>query len=73
MLLDRQPGRNENINYHLCIFHILQFILDSETWGNKKKEMYYSLLSLKISCICVLLTVGFLFIPPNLATKYEFK
>ena len=23
MLLDRQPGQNGNINYHLCIFHIL--------------------------------------------------
>ena len=48
MLFDRQPGQNENINYHLCIFHILQFILGSETWGNKTKEMYYSLLSLKM-------------------------
>ena len=32
--------------------------------GNKAKEMYYSLLSLK--------TISFFFIPPSLATKYEF-
>ena len=36
--------------------------------------MYYLLLSLKISSICVVLTVSFFFvIPPSLATKYELK
>ena len=36
-----------------------KFILGSEAWASKAKEMYYSLLSLEI-------------IPPNLAAKYEF-
>ena len=30
------------------IFDKLKFILGSEAWGNKTKEMYYSLLSLKM-------------------------
>ena len=40
-------------------FAILKFILGSEAWASKTKEMYYSLLSLEI-------------IPPSLAAKYEF-
>ena len=39
---------------------MLKFILGSEAWRNKLKEMYYSLLSLKmINFFC--------FIPPSLA------
>ena len=41
------------------ICDILKFILGSEAWASKTKEMYYSLLSLEI-------------IPPSLAAKYEF-
>ena len=34
--------------YRPCNSDILKFILGSESWGNKTKEIYYSLLSLKM-------------------------
>ena len=45
-------------------FNILKFILGSEAWGSRTKEMYYSLLSLKM--------FSFVLFPPSLAAKYEF-
>ena len=45
-------------------FNILKFILGSEAWGSRTKEMYYSLLSLKM--------FSFVLLPPSLAAKYEF-
>ena len=35
-------------NTEYSIFDILKFILGSEAWGNKTKEMYHSLSSLKM-------------------------
>ena len=35
------------LHYPMIQFLIIKFILGSEAWGNKTKEMYYSLLSLK--------------------------
>ena len=47
-------------------FAILKFILGSEAWGIETKEMFYSLLSLKM------ISFVFLFYPPSLAAKYDF-
>ena len=46
------------------IFDMLKFKLGCEAWGNKTKEMYYSLLTLKM--------ISFILLPPSIAAKYEF-
>ena len=43
-------------------FNTLKFIFGSETWGNKTKEMYYSLLSLKMTSLLSFILIA----------KYEF-
>ena len=48
-----------------AIFDVLKFILSSAAWGNKTKEIYYSLVSLKMIVFC--------FIPPSLGVKNEFN
>ena len=59
---NQSPGVNRRDEQ--TIFDILKFILDSEAQGNKTREMYYSLMNLKM--------ISFVFFPPSLPAKYGF-